>query len=245
MKDIEIFCTDSSLKINGKELLFPVSYETLENLFGEPIFPEDSTFVVWNDLGISAFSHTCGEDYDEIYLHLSKYPSKFLPELTNSFQGELFINQKAFLNEIQMDYFESQEYAVFKLEETNYFFAVLISNLYKEKEIPKDKYVIEQPSENVLEFKDFGFKLSVIQELMYNKELLEPKFDLHEFVEWYGKRKIDIEKEGHEPIPEVTQYFKELPIPMKYASEITEIYQDGGNEIYMQLLRFGEGWEDY
>ena len=80
---------------------------------------------------------------------------------------------------------------------------------------------------------------------MYNKELLEPKFDLYEFVAWYDKRKIDIEKEGYEPIPEVTQYFKDLPIPKKFASEITEIYQDGGNDIYMQLLRFGEGWEDY
>ena len=80
---------------------------------------------------------------------------------------------------------------------------------------------------------------------MYNKELLKPKFNLNEFVEWYDSRAIDIEKEGYQPIPEVTQYFKDLQVPKKLASEITEIYQDGGNDIYLQLLRFGEGWESY
>lgn len=29
------------------------------------------------------------------------------------------------------------------------------------------------------------------------------------------------------------------------APLISEIYQDGGNEIYSQLLRFAEGWEEY
>lgn len=78
---------------------------------------------------------------------------------------------------------------------------------------------------------------------MYNKRLLKPKFDLYEFVEWYDKRKIDIDEEGYQPIPEITQYFKDLSIPNRLASEVTEIYQDGGNEVYMQLLRFGEGCE--
>ena len=113
------------------------------------------------------------------------------------------------------------------------------------KKIPEDKYLIKELNEELIEFSDFGFKLSIIQELMYNKELIQPKFDLFEFVVWYTKRDIDLEEEGYEPIPEVTQYFKDLPIPKKYASAITEIYQDGGNDIYMQLLRFGEGWEDY
>ena len=62
---------------------------------------------------------------------------------------------------------------------------------------------------------------------------------------WYTKREIDLEKEGYEPISEVTNYFKKLPIPKRMANEVTEIYQNGGNNIYMQLLRFGEGWEDY
>ena len=113
------------------------------------------------------------------------------------------------------------------------------------KKTPEDKYTIKDLNEEVIKFSDFGFKLSIIQELMYHKELIQPKFDLFEFVKWYTKREIDLEKEGYEPIPEVTQYFKDLPIPKKYAAEITEIYQDGGNAIYMQLLRFGEGWEDY
>ena len=112
-------------------------------------------------------------------------------------------------------------------------------------EIPKDKYCIKDLEEESIEFKDFGFKLSIIQELMYNQGLIQPKFDLYEFVEWYSEREIDIEEEGYEPIAEVTQYFKDLQVPKKWASEITEIYQDGGNEVYLSLLRFGEGDEDF
>lgn len=36
-----------------------------------------------------------------------------------------------------------------------------------------------------------------------------------------------------------------MPIPKRLAPAITKIYQDGGNAIYLQLLRFGEGWEDF
>ena len=115
---------------------------------------------------------------------------------------------------------------------------------YKE-EIPADKYSISTPDEETIEFKDFGFKVAVIHELMYRKKLLQPQFDVHEFVEWYSKRKINIEAECLEPIPEVTQYFKDLPIPKRLTKEVTEIYQDGGNQIYLQLLINGGGDEDY
>lgn len=109
----------------------------------------------------------------------------------------------------------------------------------------KTDYTIKPLDEPIIEFKDFGFKVAVTQELMYYKELLQPKFDLYEFVDWYDKRAIDLEKEGYYPIAEVTQYFRDLPIPKRLAAEVTDIYQDGGNAIYLQLLRFGEGYEDY
>lgn len=43
------------------------------------------------------------------------------------------------------------------------------------------------------------------------------------------------------PIPEVTQYFKDLPIPKSLASEVTEIYQGGCNDIYLNICRFCPG----
>ena len=60
------------------------------------------------------------------------------------------------------------------------------------------------------EFQDINFKLCVIEELMYTKNLLTPKFDIYEFVENYKDRKIDIDEEGYDIIPEVLEYFKQI-----------------------------------
>ena len=110
--------------------------------------------------------------------------------------------------------------------------------------IPEDKYTIKPIDEEQITFVDFGFKLSIIEELMYSKGVLKPQFDIYEFSKWYKGRNIDIDEEGYEPIAEIVQYFKDLPIPKRLATEITEIYQDGGNDIYMNLSPFSGGGED-
>lgn len=93
-------------------------------------------------------------------------------------------------------------------------------------------------------FKDFNFKLAVIQVLMYDKELLKPKFDTFDFVANYKERKIDTDKEGYEIIPEVKKYFEDLEIPVDLLNQVTSIYQDGGNEIHHQLIPFWDGEDD-
>jgi len=108
-------------------------------------------------------------------------------------------------------------------------------------EVPREKYLIRQPDEDSIELTDFNFKLSIIQELMYTKQVLKPMFDLREFVDWYLDRRIDLEKEGFDFIPEVTSYFMELPIPISLAEYVDEIYQDGGNEIYRAMFYFNNG----
>ncbi|WP_375580434.1 hypothetical protein ABWH96_05195 [Marivirga tractuosa] len=110
--------------------------------------------------------------------------------------------------------------------------------------VPNDKYQIPEIKEELIEFKDFNFKLSVIQELMYFQEVLKPKFDLYEFVDWYQERRIDIEKEGYDFIPEVTRYFQELPIPKSLAKYVTNLSQDGSDDIYFSMLRFHDGEGD-
>lgn len=95
-----------------------------------------------------------------------------------------------------------------------------------------------------VEFKDFNFKLAVIQVLMYEKELLQPMFDLDEFVDSYKARKIDIDEEGYDLIPEVKKYFEELEIPASMLSEVDEISQDGGNDIHHQLIPFWDGEDE-
>ncbi|WDV46387.1 hypothetical protein PV797_01510 [Clostridiaceae bacterium M8S5] len=90
-------------------------------------------------------------------------------------------------------------------------------------------------------FSDFNFKLAIIQELMYEQKKLSPQFDLYEFVENYKGREINIEEEGYDIIPEVKEYFEKLTVPKELLDDITDIYQDEGNDIYMQLCPFWNG----
>ena len=108
----------------------------------------------------------------------------------------------------------------------------------------EQKYKLSKPIEPVLKFDTFNFKLAVIEVLMYEKELLTPKLDVYEFVKQYKLRKIDIDNEGYEPIPEVRKWLEELPIPAQLADNITEIEMDGGSEIYTQLCPFWDGEDE-
>ena len=91
------------------------------------------------------------------------------------------------------------------------------------------------------DFQDLNFKLCVIQELMYNENLIEPEFDIYDFAETFTGRKIDIDEEGYDIIPEALCYFKNLEIPEELLATITEIYQDGGDDIYMNICPFWDG----
>jgi hypothetical protein len=84
------------------------------------------------------------------------------------------------------------------------------------------KYKILKTEEPILNFKDLNFKLAVIQQLMYEQEVLTPKFILEEFAELYTKKEIDLYSDH--PIDEVLVYYKKLPIPARFAELITTIH---------------------
>ena len=75
-------------------------------------------------------------------------------------------------------------------------------------------------------------------------DLLEPKFDLYEFVESYKDRQINIDDYMYALIPEIKEYFEKLPLPIDLLEQLTEIYQDGGNEIYMNMTGFWDGEDE-
>lgn len=104
-----------------------------------------------------------------------------------------------------------------------------------------NKYRITKPDEPLLVFKNLNFKLAVVQHLMYDKGLLEPRFDAYEFAAEYTRRKIDIDSEGYEPIPEILRWFEKLPVPARLAEYVTELEMDGGDEIYTQICPFWDG----
>lgn len=110
---------------------------------------------------------------------------------------------------------------------------------------PKIKAKIESYPQGECFFKnDFNFKLMVIQKLMYEDEVLFPKFDIWKFAETYSQRKIDIEEEGYQKIPEAITYFKELAIPMELLIDIIELIPDGGDEIHSQIIPFWDGEDE-
>lgn len=102
---------------------------------------------------------------------------------------------------------------------------------------------------NQLNFKELNFKLTVINELMYIQEVLQPKLEVYDFIE--KQRNLTsseaydiIEEEGYEIIPEVLQYFKNLEITSEMVENIEELHMDGGDEIYGQIIPFWDGEDD-
>ncbi|MBC9797136.1 DUF6892 domain-containing protein [Sinomicrobium weinanense] len=239
---------EGAFYINGVAVSFPTSATVLYKALGKPsrsgkTRTTKTTIDCWDKLGIYA-DYANASHILYILLITNKHngiqmqPKRF-------YNGEITVEGKPFAQQGKRS-LSLGPHEIGQLVKDGKTLGYYIGwNVYYKEEVPADKYTIHPLEEEVIDFNDFGFKVSIIQELMYNKKLLQPAFDLYEFAEWYDKRKIDIEEEGYEPISEVTQYFKDLPIPKRLAREVTEIYQDGGNEIYLHLLRFGEGREDY
>ena len=94
-----------------------------------------------------------------------------------------------------------------------------------------------------LEVDNFNFKLAIIQELMYDINVLQPEFDIYEFAKEYKGEEIDTESET--VIEPALEYFKNLQIPKSLAKEVGSFYMDGGNEVYMNIIPLWDGEDGY
>jgi hypothetical protein len=249
-KSISIIGTEEQLTINGVPVTFPTNHDTLVELFGEPTSSSKtkltkSTVLCWDAEGVYCNYAASSHIYSFSLIFSKKHHLELSPK--NNFSGSININNKDILFD-DFDGIEFNNYVLRKLtykgEVQPYAIAFMV-NLDAKKEIAADKYQLKPTNEECIEFSDFGFKLAVIQELMYIQEVLQPQFDVYEFAKCYTKRKIDIDQEGYEPIDEVTQYFIDVPIPKRLAPLVTRLYQDGGNEVYLHILPHGDGSEDY
>ena len=116
--------------------------------------------------------------------------------------------------------------------------------LNKVKDDNKEKF-LREPNDNeegILQFENLNFKLAVIQVLMYDLNLLKPCFDIYDFADQYSEEEIDTE--SMEVVRPALEYFEALSIPKKYAEEVKEIYMDGGNEIYMNIIPQWDGEDE-
>ena len=230
-----------------KDIKIPTKLNNLKEVLGEGTIkelPNGKKIYVWEQDGIYVWLD--GEEITGVRININN--DGF--ELCNSnFQGQILINNKDFqtLKWKKDKYNIGKEYknGVFNLflEENSEFLTI---EFEKGKAIEKsNKYEINHIEEPILKFDNFNFKLCVIQELMYRKNLLLPRFDVYEFVEEYETRKIDIDEEGYEPIEEIVDWFKKVEIPVSLAANVEEIIMDGGNEIYMQIIPFWDGEDDH
>ena len=105
-------------------------------------------------------------------------------------------------------------------------------------------YAIRKPVEPVLTFDHLAFKLAVVQVLMYDLMVLAPYFDLAEYAESYrGKTPIDLESDV--PVKPALDWFRRLPVPARLAAQVEEIYMDGGNEVYLNLVPQWDGEDSF
>lgn len=92
-------------------------------------------------------------------------------------------------------------------------------------------------------FKDFNFKLAVIEQLMYRKKLLQPAFDVRTFVGPEKWAKIDREKHSFRAVPGVKKYFRDLEISSDLLAQVEAIDQNY-HTVYHQITPFWDGEGD-
>ncbi len=255
---MKIEITNDALTIGGKLMNFPLYIDEIKKVLGEARFTKKkhNQIYTWDDIGICGYSKN-GQEVESLTMFIEKAAFDFSPN--NSFSMTFLIENCSW-----DDYFHQNVTHLKKVSKFDEGGSLVVGDVsiyydIEEKEIRSisiqkhieppakvysDKYTYKKTAGEKIEFADFNFKLAVIQQLMYNKKLIEPAFDLYDFVDNYKEREIDVEEEGYEFIPEVIEYFKNLEIDKKYAEEIVEIYQDGGDDIYGHVLRFWDGEDD-
>ena len=106
----------------------------------------------------------------------------------------------------------------------------------------RESYKLKETDEELLHFENITFKLAIIQVLMYDLEVLKPVFNIFDVAE--ESSELNIDTESMEIIQPALDYMINLPIPKKYAEQVQEIYMDGGNEIYLNLISQWDGEDD-
>ena len=117
-----------------------------------------------------------------------------------------------------------------------------IENIEKNKQKYNEDFY-NNMEEGYLQFDNFNFKLAIIQELMYDINVLQPEFDIYEFAKEYKGEEIDTESDT--VIEPALEYFKNLQIPKSLAKEVGSFYMDGGNEVYMNIIPLWDGEDGY
>ncbi|MGW0606543.1 DUF6892 domain-containing protein [Streptomyces sp. NPDC002644] len=98
------------------------------------------------------------------------------------------------------------------------------------------------------DFRDFNFKLLVVEKLMYGDETLTPVFHLRDHMRARGVDDLDAYVEEREleytVLDEARTYFEELDIPAELLATVDRLVFDGGNQVFMECAPVWDGEDD-
>ncbi|GAA1643937.1 MULTISPECIES: DUF6892 domain-containing protein [Brevibacterium] len=109
---------------------------------------------------------------------------------------------------------------------------------------PSGKWKQSPPTVPVVKLPTFAWRAAIIQELMYEQGVLEPRFDVDDFARDRGPHSFDPQDYMGEMIPSVRTWFRKLPVPAALAENIEHLVLDGGNDIYLQLIPQWDGEDE-
>jgi hypothetical protein len=242
------------ITIDQHIITFPLPLDTVKGIFGPDAVrtkTKYNTIYTWHALGIYAYSKDEAV-VDAISFEIKKEKTyKFLP--TSIFQGAIMFDgvplpaytlTKRKPTDTNAEWIAGDAMAFLDLNDQDEILTVEISRHTPEVIPGPDRYAFKPIDGKPVQFKDLNFKLAVIQVLMYEKKLIQPDFDIFEFAKRYKARAIDVDSEGYDIIPEALHYFEQLQIDERLAPEVDELTQDGGNDIYMNIIPFWSGSTD-
>ena len=230
----------NSIDVLETSLHFPLSLKDIETVFGKPdrFFKKEGQFIkyIYDELGF-VFVHSF-----EIKQHLKSC--------------EVYIDEEHLITSLYL-YFGEKVKPMWDEEELplnpcktlitcngipETITDTLSISYFPEVKHERESYKLKETDEELLYFDNINFKLTIIQVLMYDLLVLKPYFDIYDFAEEFSEEEIDTE--SMEIIQPALEYMMNLPIPKKYAEQVQEIYMDGGNEIYLNLIPQWDGEDD-
>ena len=259
----------NSIDVLETSLNFPLSLKDIETVFGKPdrVIKKENKFIkyIYDKAGIvfeHSFSIKNHLKKSKTYIdeeHLISTVFLYYGDVVKSMTGEKELPkqpcQAVVLSDGKSPYFFSDRQRVgdFNLilwtpYGTNFngiaetITDTLSISYFPEVKHERESYKLKETDEEVLRFDNINFKLAIIQVLMYDLEVLKPVFNIFDFAEEVSE--LNIDTESMEIIQPALDYMINLPIPKKYAEQVQEIYMDGGNEIYLNLIPQWDGEDD-
>ena len=259
----------NSIDVLETSLHFPLSLKDIETVFGKPdrFFKKEGQVIkyIYDELGF-VFEHSfevkqhlksCEVYIDEKHLitelclyfgekvkpmwdeeELPLNPSNTL--ITCNGKSPYFISDRQRVGDFNLILWTPYGSDFHGFAET--ITDTLSISYFPEVKHERESYKLKETDEELLHFDNINFKLTIIQVLMYDLRVLKPYFDIYDFAEEFSE--LDIDTESMEIIQPALDHFEKLQIPKEYAQHVQEIYMDGGNEIYLNLIPQWDGEDD-